>query len=135
MKQLLPFFLCLCWLSSAWSQCEESLHSAEAALGKSFIVNPQFNSAVLSVNDSLTFESVWLANNTYRIATSAQENEQVEIQLFDQNNQLIFSGSEFNYPSKWDFFIENSMTVKCVVRPVKMNATPCCLTVLTGFKK
>jgi hypothetical protein len=135
MNKLLPFFLSICWMTNGWSQCEESLNSAEAALGKSFIVNPQFNSAVLSVSDSLTFESVWLANNTYRIATSAGEKEQIDIRLFDQNNQLIFSGSEFNYPSKWDFFIENSMTIKCVVRPVQVASTPFCITVLTGFKK
>jgi hypothetical protein len=135
MKRLIPFLLSICWLTNGWSQCVESLRAAEAALGKSFIANPQFHEAILSKSDSLTFESVWLANNTYRIATSASEEEQIDIRLFDQNNQLIFSGSEFNYPSKWDFFIENSMTVKCVVRPVQVPATPFCLTILTGFKK
>ena len=135
MIRLIPFLLSICWLTNGWSQCDESLRAAEAALGKSFIANPQFHEAILSQNDSLTFESVWLANNTYRIATSASEEEQIDIRLFDQNNQLIFSGSEFNYPSKWDFFIENSMTVKCVVRPVQVAASPSCLTVLTGFKK
>jgi hypothetical protein len=135
MKQLLTFFLVIFWLVSGWSQCEESIHAAEVSLGKSYIANPQFNSGIVSAGDSLIFESVWLANNTYRIATSAGEQEQIDIRLFDQNNNLIFSGSEFNYPTKWDFFIENSMTVRCVVRPIQLSATPYCLTVLTGFKK
>ena len=135
MKQLLSFLLGMCWLMNGWSQCEESIHAAEIALGKSYIANPQFNAGMLSAGDSLTFESVWLANNTYRIATSAGEKEQIDIRLFDQNNHLIFSGSEFDYPARWDFFIENSMTIRCVVRTIQVPETPFCLAVLTGFKK
>ena len=135
MKHHLSFLLGIFWLVNGWSQCEESIQAAESALGKSYIANPQFNAGMLLAGDSLTFESVWLANNTYRIATSAGEKELIDIRLFDQNNQLIFSGSEFNYPTKWDFFIENSMNIRCVVRAIEVPATPFCLAVLTGFKK
>jgi hypothetical protein len=135
MKKLLSLSLFLALHSCVIAQCEESLKAAESAMGKAFIANPQFNMGQLSSGDSLSFESSWLANNTYRIATSSNEKQPVDIRLYDQNNNLIFTGSEFDYPGKWDFFIEHSMKVRCVIRPVNNSTTPFCLTVLTGFKK
>jgi hypothetical protein len=135
MKKLLSLSLFIALHSFVIAQCEESLKAAENAMGKAFITNPQFNMGQLSSGDSLTFESSWLANNTYRIATSSNDKQLVDIRLYDQNNNLIFTGSEFEYPEKWDFFIEHSMKVRCVIRPVNNPPSPFCLTVLTGFKK
>ncbi len=111
------------------------MKAAESAMGKTFIATPQFNMGQVSTGDSLSFEASWLANNTYRIATSSNDKQPVDIRLYDQNNNLIFTGAEFDYPEKWDFFIEHSMKVRCVIRPVNAPTSPLCLTVLTGFKK
>ena len=133
-KYTLLLIIVLC-SNAARSQCEQSMLAAEKAMGENFIADPQYVQGMLTSNDSLQFESVWLADNTYRIASSGSEKQRVAISLFDQNNIPIFDNSEFNYPADWDFFVEQSMKVRCVVRPVIETNEAICITVLTGFKK
>lgn len=121
--------------SAARSQCEQSMLAAEKAMGDNFIADPQYVQGMLTNTDSLQFESVWLADNTYRIASSGSEKQRVAISLFDQNNNPLFNNSEFNYPADWDFFVEQSMKIRCVVRPMVETKEAICVTVLTGFKK
>jgi hypothetical protein len=116
-------------------QCEQSFKTAETNLGQNFIVDPRHAQAIVSNGDSLTFQATWLASNTYRVATSSSEKQPVRFILFDQNNTPIFDSSEFNYPVKWDFFVEESMIIRCVVHTVIDISEPYCLTTLTGFKK
>ena len=133
MRHILILLYVMCASTRAWSQCEESLKAAEKTFGTNFIAEPYFIQGMMGQGDSLSFESLWLANNTYRIATSAVEKQRINISVFDQNNNILFNGSEFNYPSDWDFFVEKSMEVRCVIRcPMP---EPVCVTVLTGFKK
>jgi hypothetical protein len=117
----------------SWSQCESSLSAAEKAFGSNFIAEPHYLQGMLMQGDSLSFQTTWLADNTYRIATSSTELQRIKILVFDQNNNIVFNSSEFNYPSQWDFFIENSMAIRCVIRSELPE--PTCVAVLTGFKK
>jgi hypothetical protein len=116
-------------------QCDDSMKAAEKNLGENYITDTRFVQTVISGNDSLVVNYVWLANNTYRVATSSTGNQEINIQAFDQNNNLIFDNSAFGYPSTWNFFIEHSMPVRCVFRMMEKPVTPVCFTVLTGFKK
>jgi hypothetical protein len=108
---------------------------AESALGEQYIAIPQHVETLIKPGDTLSFEAVWLANNTYRIATSQIENQNIEIILFDEKKNLIFNSSEFNYPRAWDFFVEQSLRITCIVRCLSASNEQQCLTVLTGFKK
>ena len=126
----------LLWMTASiqlWSQCEESLQIAEKTFGTNFIAEPQYVQGMISRDDSLSFTSLWLSENTYRIATSATEKERIKFIVFDKNNNIIFDSSEFNSPADWDFFVEQSLEVRCVVRCERTE--PICVTVLTGFKK
>ncbi len=116
-------------------QCDESMQAAEKNLGENYITDTRFAQTLISGDDSLVVNYVWLANNTYRIATSPLDNRQMNIKAFDQNNNLIFDNAAFGYPSAWNFFIEHSMPVRCVFRLMDKPVTPVCFTVLTGFKK
>jgi hypothetical protein len=129
------FFVLLVALTSAgvFAQCEESLKTAERAFGDNFIVEPHSLQGMIAHGDSLTFHSLWLAGNTYRIATSKTNNQHINIVVFDQNNNTIFDGSGFNYPGSWDFFVEHSLEIRCVVSAHVPD--PICVTVLSGFKK
>jgi hypothetical protein len=116
-------------------QCDESMQAAEKNLGENYITDTRFAQTLISGDDSLVVNYVWLANNTYRIATSPLDSRQMNIKAFDQNNNLIFDNAAFGYPSAWNFFIEHSMPVRCVFRLMDKLVTPVCFTVLTGFKK
>jgi hypothetical protein len=116
-------------------QCDESKMIAEKSLGENYVTDTRFAQTLISGEDSLVVNYVWLANNTYRIATGPIEKQQISIQAFDQNNNLIFDNAAFGYPSNWNFFIEHSMLVRCVFRLLDKPVTPVCITVLTGFKK
>ena len=135
MKKLTLLLIIALCSSAARSQCDQSMLAAEKAMGENFIADPQYVQAMLTNTDSLQFESVWLADNTYRIASSGSEKQRVAISLFDQNNNPIFNNSEFNYPADWDFFVEQSMKIRCVIRPILESNEAICVTVLTGFKK
>jgi hypothetical protein len=135
MKKFTLLLMAALCSSFAHSQCEQSMLAAEKAMGENFIAEPQYVQGMLTNTDSLQFESVWLADNTYRIASSGSEKQRVAISLFDQNNNPIFNNSEFNYPADWDFFVEQSMKIRCVIRPILESNEAICVTVLTGFKK
>ena len=135
MKKLTLLLMIALCSSIVQAQCEQSMLAAEKAMGANFIADPQYIQGQLTGTDSLQFESVWLADNTYRIATSGSEKQRIAISIFDQNNNLIFNSSEFNYPTDWDFFVEQSMKIRCVVRPILVTNDAICVTVLTGFKK
>jgi hypothetical protein len=135
MKKFTMLLMIALCSSAARSQCEQSMLAAEKAMGDNFIADPQYVQGMLTNTDSLQFESVWLADNTYRIASSGSEKQRVAISLFDQNNNPLFNNSEFNYPADWDFFVEQSMKIRCVVRPMVETKEAICVTVLTGFKK
>jgi hypothetical protein len=117
------------------AQCEESEAAAKQMLGENFIADPNFVQAQLAINDSLSFEALWLGNNTYRVAASSTDKAKIIIKLFDENNNLVFDNSAFNYPSAWTFFLEHSMKVRGVVQRVGGSDRSSCLTVITGFRK
>jgi hypothetical protein len=119
----------------ALSQCEDSIKDAEKALGKNFIADPHVLQATMQAQDSLAFESLWLEKNTYRIATSGNDHQRVSVLVYDENNTIVFDNSAFGSPPVWDFFVEHSMKVRCVVRFLNPTPQSHCLTVLTGFKK
>lgn len=133
MKVLIITLIAFMTAQTVCSQCDESLRVAEKNFGTNFIAEPQHVQGVLAPGDSLGFESLWIADNTYRIATSAAEKQAIRFVVLDKNNNVIFDSSEFNYPSDWDFFIEQSLEVRCVIR--NETPEPACITVLTGFRK
>jgi hypothetical protein len=135
MKKYVLFLIFAMGCAIAHSQCEQSMLAADKALGENFIAHPQYVQGTITSADSLQFESVWLANNTYRIATSGSEKQRVAISIFDQNNNPIFDNSDFSYAADWDFFVEQSMKIRCVVRPLAESNEVICVTALTGFKK
>ncbi|MFM7234089.1 MAG: hypothetical protein ACKO7B_13050 [Flavobacteriales bacterium] len=120
---------------SGLAQCEESVRAAELALGNQFIADPKYLEAKLEEGDTLSFETVWHAKNTYRIATSANQNQRINMLLFDENDNLLYDNSNFGFAEGWTFFVEHSMTVRCVIRSLSKDKTPFCLTVINGFKK
>lgn len=119
----------------ALSQCDATMKEAEKALGTNFIADPHILQATMQAQDSLAFESLWLEKNTYRIATSGNDQQRVSVLVYDVNNTIVFDNSAFGSPPVWDFFVEHSMKVRCVVRFLNPTPQPHCLTVLTGFKK
>lgn len=133
MRLNLTMLLVMFFSACGWSQCEESLHRAEKTFGSNFIAEPNYIQGMLKQGDTLSFQSLWLGDNTYRIATSSTELQRIKITILDQSDNVIFNSSEFNYPSDWDFFVENSMEIRCVVKSEMPE--PTCVTVLTGFKK
>jgi hypothetical protein len=135
MKKFILIPIIAMFTSIVQAQCEQSMLAAEKVMGANFIADPQYIQGQLTGTDSLRFESVWLADNTYRIATSGSEKQRVAISIFDQNNNLIFDSLEFNHPADWDFFVDQSMKISCVVRPILTTNDAVCVTVLTGFKK
>jgi hypothetical protein len=135
MKYNLIFAIVSLLPASMWGQCAETLQIAERALGANFIEIPQHLEGSVKTGETLSFEAVWLANNTYRIATSQAENQKIEVIILDDKKNPIFNSAEFNYPQVWDFYVEYSQRISCFVRYVSDSNEPHCLTVLTGFKK
>lgn len=121
--------------SLALSQCDATMKEAEKALGTNFIADPHILQATMQAKDSLAFEALWLEKNTYRIATSGNDQQQVSVLVYDERNTIVFDNSAYGSPPVWDFFVEHSMKVRCVVRFLNPKLQPHCLTVLTGFKK
>lgn len=135
MKSTLITLLAVVWALPGVSQCNLAEKVAKQALGTDYIAHPTIFQWTPIAADSLMFESLWLSDNTYRIATSTSEKEKISIQLFDELNNPIFDNSTFGFPSAWTFFAEHSMNIRCVIKALEGFEKGDCLIVMTGFKK
>lgn len=106
-------------------------------LGKDFISDEQEYRAEFDSENKAYFHSTFFRNTTYRVVACFDDSSVVKFTVTDHQKNMIFSNSDYNYTSSWDFFFEN--TVDCIItleltkESVKTNKGTALL--LIGFKK
>jgi hypothetical protein len=106
-------------------------------LGKNFISDEQEYRAEFNSENKAFFHATFFRNTTYRIAACYDESAIVKFTVSDHQGNIIFTNSDYNHASYWDFFFEN--TVDCIVtveltkESVKTNKRTALL--LIGFKE
>ena len=122
-------------LPSGFSQCTSLAESCSKSISSGYIVDPHFFSAQISSGDVASFRAIWLKDQTYRLAVCTSDNLPADWMVYDENGTLLFSNSEFESATQWDFLCEHTMHVQLVVRLNKDAIQPACVALIHGFKK
>jgi hypothetical protein len=106
-------------------------------LDKEFISNEQEYRAEFNSENKAYFHATFFRNSTYRITACNNESDVVKFSVADHEGNMIFSNSDYDFISFWDFFFEN--TVDCIITVERTEETVKTVKgtalLLIGFKK
>ncbi|MFN5620973.1 MAG: hypothetical protein ACK478_06715 [Flavobacteriales bacterium] len=122
-------------LSNGFGQCFSMAETCSKSIGNAYLLDPSFFNAEISPSDVASFRAIWLKEQTYRLAVCSSDNLSAEWMVYDENGTLLFSNTEFESATQWDFLCEHTMHVQLVVRLNKNAVQPACVAIVHGFKK
>jgi hypothetical protein len=104
--------------------------------GRMFISDGQLYRAFLDEDQTAEFEVTFYGNSTYRIATSAgNEDNFVIFEVYDKERNLLFSNYEHANSPYWNFEVENTIDCTIEVRLDMNKKLSGCVRMLIGFEK
>lgn len=129
-------FFFLLFSSGGYAQCDQVATACEQQIKDRFISDGQSYRALLSGTDIAEFETTLLGGNTYRIgACSGTSEGNLIFKIFDEDKNLLFSNSDYNNASYWDFAIENTMVLTIEVTLDNTRAESGCAVLVIGFAR
>ncbi len=117
------------------SQATEKVYSeCFLTVQKGFVHNSQPMKALLTGSEVAEFRTTLFEGNIYRIATCSPTDKKIWFSVYDTNNNLLFSSTQQNYSSSWDFKMEGNM--ECIIEAGLMpgSGDSGMALVLIGFK-
>ncbi len=99
-----------------------------------FVHNSQPMKALLTGTEVAEFRATLFEGNVYRIATCSPGDQKIWFSVYDTNNNLLFSSTQQNFSSSWDFKMEGNM--ECIIEAGLMpgSGDSGMALVLVGFK-
>ena len=99
-----------------------------------FIHNSQPMKALLTGTEVAEFRATLFEGNIYRIATCSPTNKKIWFSIYDTNNNLLFSTTQYDYSSCWDFKMEGNMECKIEAGLMPGSGSSGMAVLLIGFK-
>jgi hypothetical protein len=101
-----------------------------------FISDGQVYRAFLDEDQTAEFAVTFYGNSTYRIATSAgNEDNFVIYEVYDKDRNLLFSNYEHANAPYWDFEIDNTIDCTIEVRLDMNKKLSGCVRMMIGFER
>lgn len=140
LRYLLPILILAPGFVSA--QCRPYTKNRVLPLMAGYVQNDNYNAAQLVPGDEAELLLTFYGNKEYRLVVSAHPVlGEVEFEVLDTNNQLIYASKDSNEENKSIFDFKMSSTQQLIVRirvPAQKAAiTPHegCVVVMSGFKE
>jgi hypothetical protein len=146
-KSLLLAFAGICFITSS-AQAQESCDSLAGVCKKNLRVPPKDDKNAVYVSDGQTyrafldeeqtaeFQTTFYGGNTYRItATAGTKDNFVIFEVYDSQNNLIFSNIDHKNAPYWDFKVEGTLDVVVNMRLDANKKSSGCAVMLIGFKQ
>lgn len=119
-----------------FSQCDSTAFYAEKYLSSNYISDGQSYRALLFDDQVAEFNTTFYGGAKYRIVSFAgMDTGQLEFSLFDEDNNLLFTNSDYTNNPFWNFEFES--TIKCKIE-AKLDLTKQksgCAVLLIGFER
>lgn len=101
-----------------------------------FISDGQTYRALLNEGETAEFTTTFFGGSTYRLAATAGLKDRFIIfDIYDSENNLLFSNMDYNNEPWWDFRVENTLDVRIEVRLDATKKQSGCTVLLIGFKQ
>lgn len=129
-------------IGTTFSQdCERIVENCEALLNKNtngteYISDGQVYTAFLDRGEFAEFQTTFFGGSTYRIATSAGDDDNYVIYTIkDPDGNILFSNHNYKNAPYWDFKVNETLPVTIETRlDPDLKFSGCCV-MLIGFKK
>ena len=136
----LPHLLVLTILSAfgsvAHAQCEEQIEQATKLLTDQFISDGQVYRALVYDDQLAEFDVTLYGGATYRIAAVTGNREgMLQFSLIDEENHVLFTNSEFENASYWDFKINSTLNCTLEAKLDLEQTKSGCAVILIGFER
>jgi hypothetical protein len=117
------------------AQCDDIARSSEQFFPNEYISDGQTYRALLIDDQTAEFSSVFFGGSTYRLSAYTGIEKGIIFRVLDQNRNVLFSSSDFDKVTYWDFEIENTLhcTIEAQLDPTVQNSG--CAVLLIGFKE
>lgn len=110
----MAIFFSLLFSSGTSSQPADKIYSdCFLEIQNGFVHNSQPMKALLTGSEVAEFRTTLFEGNIYRIATCSPNDKKIWFSVYDTNNNLLFSSTQQNFSSSWDFRMEGNM--ECVI--------------------
>ena len=94
---------------------QSELKSCYKNFDAGFILNEKEYKIVVKENEAATFHITFLENFTYRLSACTNINDgQLVLEVYDLENNLLFSNEKHEYSAYWDF--KCVTTMECVIK-------------------
>lgn len=106
----------------------------------SYIHDGNYHAAVLVEGEEAELYKTFYSDMEYRLAITGEDKlPKVEFRVLDVNKNILYSNTNADYASTWDFKLESSQQLKLVVKVSSFNQpgdTPAsgCVAIMFGFK-
>lgn len=108
----------------------------DKSMKRVFISDGQVYRAFLNDDEAAEFEATFYGGSTYRIATSAgNDDTYIIFEVFDRDRNLLFSNEDYEYAPYWDFAVENTLDCTIEVKLDVDKKVSGCASVMIGFAK
>ncbi len=143
-KNLLVVFSLLLFLGFSFSlkaQCQDFTEKETIPLLGDFTQSGRYNSAKMFEGDELLMYKTVNKGINYRFVVnwSSELPKQVEFEIIDWENKVIYNNKNNKYAKVWDYAPEKTHRIRIIVRVPGQNkskdAIRGCVSVVTGFKK
>ncbi len=122
--------------NSSSAQCDTIATACQNFITQHYISDGQVYRSLLSGDDVAEFQTTLFGGNTYRVAVcSGISDSNLIFRLSDQERNMLFSNTDYDKESYWDFYVENTMSVTIEVLLDNTRKDSGCAVVVIGFKK
>lgn len=143
MKRIFHFTVAVALLTllplSVNAQCKGFAKKICKAELTPYIHDGNYHAAILTVGEEAELYKTFYSDTDYRIAVCGSVNlPDIEFRVIDSDKNVLYSNTDREYSTTWDFRLESSQQLKIVVKvPVKEglpeDITSGCVAIMFGF--
>lgn len=131
MKKIILLFLSATFSIISFAQGS----SCAKHISSEYIIDPQHYATAITFGETESFKITFIGGNTYRIAVESSTPNNLLFYIYDQENNLLFSNSNFENSPFWDFEIPNTMECTIKVSLASEKIIDDFANICIGFKK
>ncbi len=118
------------------AQCDSTAAIASTFMGEDFVSDGQSYRALIFDDQIAEFTTTLYGNSTYRIVGIAGlEKEQLHFNIYDEDDNLLFSNAEYQNSAYWDFEINSTLDCRIEAKLNLMKQKSGCAVLLIGFEQ
>lgn len=132
------FIVCaLAFTKNASAQCDTVASLCGKHLTAQFISDgQQYRALLLNSEETAEFRTTFYGNTTYRIAAcSGMSDGNLVFYVYDKDNHLLFTNSEYKNAPYWDFKITSTLDCRIEAKLDANHTGSGCAVLLIGFKQ